>query len=170
MLYLQILSLTQSHIFICILSCSLFASHVSSPIFANMSPTLSHLPTFIDHMQFHWYSSHSLLANLLPLTAAIANYSNYVFSSLCQLCMQPCEAFKSCYCVYVIVFILPISVCVFHMCCTVLLCQQFLINLFMQWQIQGERALAIAPLEPYIIGDKKNGCTDNMNSKTPNTL
>lgn len=170
MLYLQILSLTQSHIFICILSCSLFASHVSSLIIANMFPTLSHLPTFLGHIQFHWYFSRSLLANLLPLTATIANYSNYVFSSLCQLCMQPCEAFKSCYCVYAIVFILPISVRVFYICCTELLCQQFLINLFMQWQIQGEGPLAIAPWNLTSQGIKKNGCTDNMNSKTPNTL
>ena len=133
LLYLQILSLTQSHIFICILSCSLFASHVSSSIFANMFPTLSHLPTFLGHIQFHWYFSHSLFANLLPLTATIAIYSIYVFSLLYWLWMQPRKAFKSCYCMYLFVFIFPISVCVFHMCCTVLLCQQSLINLFIQW-------------------------------------
>ena len=133
-LYLHIITLSQLHTF----------SLVYSPALSLlvMYPPQSLLTCFLvislpsnGYMHFHWYSvlPSTIFASLSSLTATIANYSHYVCSSLYWLWMQPCEAFKSCYCVHVIVFILPISVCVSHMCCTVLLCQQFLINLFMQW-------------------------------------
>ena len=58
MLYLQILSLTQCHTFS--FAYSPAPSLLAMSPLPNMSPTLSHLPTFLGHMQFHWYSSHSL--------------------------------------------------------------------------------------------------------------
>ena len=82
-LYLHIITLSQSHTFSLVYSPALSLLVMYPPqsllIFFSVISLLSN-----GYVHFHWYSvlPSTVLANLLPLTATIANYSDYVFSSL----------------------------------------------------------------------------------------